>query len=76
MTGAVPGSGLKLWESESQPLEDLQMVRCKVSCPPPSITEMQAARPSTPFGRGHRRTDQVPRGKSRRARRIRRDAWR
>lgn len=30
------------------------MVRCKVSCPRPSITWMQAVSPTAPFGRGQR----------------------
>lgn len=30
------------------------MARCKMSCPPPSITGMQAASPTAPFGRGQR----------------------
>lgn len=72
-----PGRGLCL-KNEWKPLEDLQMVRCKVSCPPPQSLGCTPHAPRLHSGGGSGRLNgpgQDGADESRRARRIRRGAW-
>lgn len=74
--GYPPGSGESGLENEGKPLEDLQMARCKVSCPPPpSITgpsglpqetgDAKPQSPTAPFGRGQHRRLKLQRSRAR-----------